>query len=466
VYFLVYNSDNICELTLEMIYNDGIPIDFLDSKRRCAVKRIILILMIILNANIYLSAKPKPVGISFGIFYNSLSQYGEWIELDFGMNVWRPRSVHRDWRPYTIGSWSWTKHGWYWDSYEPFGWATYHYGRWYYDEYYGWIWIPDYEWGPSWVEWRYDDYYIGWAPLPPYAGFRINIGIQFSINWNSHYSYWNFVRYDRFCHNRVHYYIVDNSRNHRIFSRTKYRTNYYMERDRLVNGGLDRDYIERKAGYRISERDIASVKDYKSYEKNRSSYGDRIISYRPSEKEIEKYRNYNDYEVKKSERRTSLDNEKLVVNDRAYSTRERSSDRNNEKLVNRDSENRNVDFDKNKRELNKRENIDLRNDKNENRIRDYNRQMEFEKKEKREVKRDEPRIERNRESEMKNNRSTQQSEPRIEFKRESNNERTREYNKPDIPSRSERRVESNERNERSKSSERTERNNSSERKRR
>jgi hypothetical protein len=430
------------------------------------MKRIILIMLIFITANFDFTAKPKPVTISFGIFYNSLSPYGEWIELDFGMNVWRPKSVHRDWRPYTIGSWSWTKHGWYWDSYEPFGWATYHYGRWYYDEYYGWIWIPDYEWGPSWVEWRYDNYYVGWAPLPPYAGFRINIGIHFSINWHSHYSHWNFVRYDRFCHNRVHYYIVDNSRNHRIFNRTKYRTNYYMDRDRLVNGGLDRDYIERKAGYRISEREITSVNDFKRFERYKGSYGERIISYRPSEREIEKYRDFTDYEVKKSDRSTSLDNEKLVINDRIFSTRERSGGRNNEKLTDRNSGNRNIERDNSNRGLNKRESIDLREDTNKDNVRDYNRSEEIEHREERSIKRDEPRIERNQESELKNNRTNQRSEPRFGFKRESNNEKSREYYKSDNSNPSERKVESRERNERTNRSERSERSNSSERKRR
>ncbi|MCX7916289.1 MAG: hypothetical protein N3A53_08330, partial [Verrucomicrobiae bacterium] len=50
---------------------------------------------------------------------------------------------------------------------EPFGWAVFHYGRWYYDDYYGWIWIPDRIWGPAWVEWRETETYVGWAPLLP-----------------------------------------------------------------------------------------------------------------------------------------------------------------------------------------------------------------------------------------------------------------------------------------------------------
>ena len=31
----------------------------------------------------------------------------------------------------------------------------------------GWFWIPGDEWAPAWVDWRYSNDYVGWAPLPP-----------------------------------------------------------------------------------------------------------------------------------------------------------------------------------------------------------------------------------------------------------------------------------------------------------
>jgi hypothetical protein len=105
----------------------------------------------------------------FGFFYSSLQPHGEWIELEDGFYVWKPNHIRRSWRPYLLGRWEWTNHGWYWMSHEPFGWVVFHYGRWYYDDYYGWVWIPGDEWAPAWVEWRYDSDYIGWAPLPPYT---------------------------------------------------------------------------------------------------------------------------------------------------------------------------------------------------------------------------------------------------------------------------------------------------------
>ena len=59
---------------------------------------------------------------------------------------------------------------WMWVSDFNWGWAPFHYGRWL------WIfgpwmgWIPGRVYSHAWVVWRtgyYDDYYVGWAPMPP-----------------------------------------------------------------------------------------------------------------------------------------------------------------------------------------------------------------------------------------------------------------------------------------------------------
>lgn len=298
-------------------------------------KLITLIIIILLVASINNEAKTRYGSASIGMFYSSLSPYGEWFELDDGLIVWRPNSVHAYWRPYSIGRWSWTKHGWYWDSYEPFGWATYHYGRWFYDDYYGWIWIPDNVWGPSWVEWRYDNDYIGWAPLPPYAQFRIGFGIYFSLNWNSHYRYWNFVTFNRFNSHRLNYYILDNSRNYRLFSKTKYRNNYFMERDRIVNGGIDRSYIERKGGYKIGERDIYDLSDFEKYDRTRKNSGDRIYNYRPSNREIESNREVEKMNITRGDRKSSIESERIVINERLSQETEARTDRNSDRTIER-----------------------------------------------------------------------------------------------------------------------------------
>ncbi len=108
--------------------------------------------------------------VTFDVFYTSLADDGDWYNTpDFGY-VWHP-SIADDanWRPYTDGYWAQTDDGWTWVSYESFGWAAYHYGRWTRLKDIGWAWVPGYEWGPGWVSWRTSDDYVGWAPLPPRA---------------------------------------------------------------------------------------------------------------------------------------------------------------------------------------------------------------------------------------------------------------------------------------------------------
>ena len=215
------------------------------------------------------------------------------------------------------GRWNWTDNGWYWDSDEPFGWATYHYGRWYNDDYYGWLWVPDDQWGPSWVEWRYKDDYIGWAPLPPYASFHADLGIHFSIGWHSNYRYWNFVGYKHFCDRRVNSFLIDDHRCERIFGSTRYRTNYYSDHDRIINGGIDRSFIERRGGYRIESREIRNVESFSDFNRGRSLRSDHIVSYRPSEREFGAARELDNNAIRRGEVKTSLERDKIVTRDKA-----------------------------------------------------------------------------------------------------------------------------------------------------
>jgi hypothetical protein len=103
-------------------------------------------------------------------FYDALEPHGDWIEVaDYGF-AWQPRAnSDLRWRPYLDGHWAWTDYGWTWVSNEPFGWATYHYGRWARLKRLGWVWVPGSEWAPAWVAWRSSDRLVGWAPLPPEA---------------------------------------------------------------------------------------------------------------------------------------------------------------------------------------------------------------------------------------------------------------------------------------------------------
>jgi hypothetical protein len=108
-------------------------------------------------------------GISIDFFYDNLNDGGSWVDVaDYGY-CWQPTVAvsNKTWRPYSDGYWAYTDVGWTWVSYEDFGWATYHYGRWIRLRGRGWVWVPGRDWGPAWVSWRTGGDYVGWAPLPP-----------------------------------------------------------------------------------------------------------------------------------------------------------------------------------------------------------------------------------------------------------------------------------------------------------
>jgi len=219
------------------------------------------------------------ITVDRGIYFHSeLQSYGNWHKLKGGINVWRPSSVSYDWQPYKYGRWFSTDNGWYWDSDEDFGYITFHYGRWYYDDYYGWVWVPGNIWAPAWVDWRYDNDYIGWAPLPPYAEFSIGIGISFTNNFHYGYNYWNFVSYNNFCSPNVYNYFASNKYKYRIYSKTKYRNNYSYNRGRVINRGVDLKYVRERSRGNIVTRDIKRVDNIRDLNKRDKNY---VRSYEP-----------------------------------------------------------------------------------------------------------------------------------------------------------------------------------------
>ncbi len=248
--------------------------------------------------------------INFDFFYTSLAPYGEWIELDYNFYVWKPYHVKRYWRPYMHGSWVYSPYGWYWVSQEPYGWATYHYGRWFDDDYYGWVWIPGYDWAPAWVEWRYNDDYIGWAPLPPYAEFRISVGIYWTSSWHPPIHHWNFVRYRHMCNPKVYDHYLPAERTRRFFGSTRSNSSYEFENNRIINRGLDREFIENRTGDRIRNVEIVETRDRKTERIFREGDRQRLEIYQPSAKDVDQNRPER-IDAKRADRRTTLNIEKI-----------------------------------------------------------------------------------------------------------------------------------------------------------
>lgn len=240
-----------------------------------------LVLLALLGGVVAPTTVSAQVRVSFGAFYSSLSPHGEWMTVHDGVYAWRPARVVEGWRPYLRGRWVWSDDGWYWASDEPWGWATYHYGRWYYDDFYGWVWIPGYEWAPAWVEWRYGGDYVGWAPLGPYAVFHASVGIYYTRHWVTPYRYWSFVGCRDIGRDDMSRYVFRHDDNARLFGRTRSAGNVGTSEGRIVTRGPDRLYVEQRGGVRVPRTDFIDVRTPGEAGIRSGEGRDQIHVYRP-----------------------------------------------------------------------------------------------------------------------------------------------------------------------------------------
>jgi hypothetical protein len=194
-------------------------------------------------------ASAQQGGVSFGVFYNELSPYGQWVDHPSYGYVWIP-STGSDFAPYsTNGHWILTEYGWTWVSDYSWGWAPFHYGRWDYDDSYGWFWVPDNEWGPSWVNWRRADGYYGWAPMRP--------GISLSVSFGSGYTVpndrWRFVRDRDFSRTDINHYYINRTNNSTIIKNSSVINRTYTNQSRHSTyvSGPDRVDVQKITGRTI-----------------------------------------------------------------------------------------------------------------------------------------------------------------------------------------------------------------------
>ncbi|MBV8278767.1 MAG: hypothetical protein JO170_26380 [Verrucomicrobia bacterium] len=184
-------------------------------------------------------AQSEGAGDDYSVFYSRLSADGDWVEAgDYGY-VFRPHAGEGDWAPYRDGHWVWTDRGWFWYSNEHFGWATYHYGRWIRISGQGWCWVPGNEWAPAWVSWRQSSDYVGWAPLPPEAGFSVNVGVA---GWADTYygigpAAYTFINFKSWSQPSYVRYIAPPAENVQIIRQTTNITNIRVQNTVINNFG-------------------------------------------------------------------------------------------------------------------------------------------------------------------------------------------------------------------------------------
>jgi hypothetical protein len=195
----------------------------------------------------------QPAEVTVNYFYDTLTPYGNWVDVDGYGRCWRPsvEVYNSGWQPYSDhGHWVYTDRGWYWSSDYSWGWAPFHYGRWFRDSHQGWCWSPDTVWGPSWVTWRYSDDYCGWAPLPPravyregvgffYNGLAVSVGFDFGLSWNC----FAFVPIGHFCDPHPHRYRMAPAQVTQIYNRTTVINDFNVRDHNFVNRGIGPERI-------------------------------------------------------------------------------------------------------------------------------------------------------------------------------------------------------------------------------
>jgi hypothetical protein len=199
-----------------------------------------------------------PVYVSNDYFYDSLSPYGTWVEIDGYGRCWRPTVAitSSTWQPYRDrGRWVHTDSGWYWMSDYSWGSVAFHYGRWFSHPRWGWCWWPDTVWAPSWVTWRYDNDHCGWAPLPPHSYYRPGAGfyyrdraVSIGFDFGLHVGAFTFVSWNRFCDPRPYQYYLPRARSVAIYNQTTVINNVGIgNNNTVINRGIDKDRVRERS---------------------------------------------------------------------------------------------------------------------------------------------------------------------------------------------------------------------------
>lgn len=208
--------------------------------------------------------------VTYSDFYQDLAPYGQWISDPQYGYVWSP-DVDGDFRPYyTNGHWVMTDYGNTWVSDYPWGWACFHYGRWTYDAYYGWLWIPGPNWGPAWVSWRYGESNYGWAPLGP--------GYDLEGDYTCPNDWWVFIP-AQYIYSGQYYRYWYGPRNNK----------HYLQNTDFANNTFEQNHVTIVQGPRVKEVESAThqpVQVFKitnSRSRNTHLHNDVIKMYRPGQ---------------------------------------------------------------------------------------------------------------------------------------------------------------------------------------
>lgn len=325
------------------------------------------------------------LNVDYREFYDELSPHGEWIEvtdkdIDAVMNpgtsykeghkvisfselfgvkdahavtaafgaffVWRPSpeiavsiaagEPEPVYVPYTNGRWIHTDAGWYFLAATDYEEITHHHGRWVYSPAMGWVWVPGRVWAPAWVDWREDDTYLAWEPLPPSIYIINNVVVTPPI-YEERYI---FVERRHFCMPEVYNYVYTyKTHGHHVKIREMRRLDGIMVvNNTVINRGPDVTVIGNLQGTKIEMVKVNKVKHKGDFKFT----GNEVYSYSPQFSKVktdknrsgayykpEKFNKYNDFKsgIEKNKDYSGNDKNKTGSDNKFDEKRRYSDDR-------------------------------------------------------------------------------------------------------------------------------------------
>jgi hypothetical protein len=157
------------------------------------------------------------------------------------------------------------------------GWAPYHYGRWFFHEHRGWCWVPGSEWAPAWVAWHWGDGYCGWAPMPP------GVAWQSYSDWDAVIPTfgWCFVAHADFCRPHLHEHLALVAQNVTLLRATRNVTRFEIRDHNVVNLSITAEQVAKVTGQRINRLAINEIHSPTSVARGTTT----LNIYRPEVKE-------------------------------------------------------------------------------------------------------------------------------------------------------------------------------------
>lgn len=285
-----------------------------------------------INENDYNESDEDIFTVDYKEFYDELSPKGEWIQvdgeelglklktgtasgeyeiqkdlfnyitgiknayaenIDLGMFfVWKPspdlavsvgtNPVQSHYTPYSNGQWLNTDAGWYFKAPTPAEEITSHYGRWVSSPGFGWVWVPGRVWSPAWVDWRENENYIAWAPIPPGGYIVNNIVSTPTIEYDSYVV----VEKRYFIEPLIYSYIIPTTttttNSYVIVKETSPVIGVMVANNVVINRGPDIVNIKNIGG-----KDVVKIKVNKVNNKNSAGFNSTTINvYTPNFKKV------------------------------------------------------------------------------------------------------------------------------------------------------------------------------------